>query len=47
MATTDKCRTTVYVKKTLWNELKIKAIREDKPVSEVLEKLIVSYVRGK
>jgi hypothetical protein len=39
--------TTIFVKASSWNELKIRAIKENLPVYALLDKLIDNYLSGK
>jgi hypothetical protein len=39
--------TTIFVKANSWNELKIRAIKENLPVYALLDKLIDNYLSGK
>lgn len=40
-------RTTVYLSEQTWKNLKISAVQDDKNVSEIVEKLVDSYLKNR
>ena len=38
-------RTTIYLSDQTWKELKISAVQDDKSVSQIVEKLVESYLK--
>lgn len=40
-------RTTVYLSEQTWKDLKISAVQDDKNVSQIVEKLVDSYLKNR